>query len=99
MFKLLHQPDFLGTSSQMREKLSVKAHYLTMEVAADVHKQLGLKYHDKGKSMAYHTMRQRTPIVFDTGCSVSITPFLKDFVGALKQADHPNITGVGDHKS
>ena len=46
--------------------------------------------------MVYHQMAQRTPIVFDTGCSVSITPFQGDFVGIIQPCKVSHINGVGN---
>ncbi len=36
------------------------------------------------------------PIVFDTGCSMSITPFISDFVGPIEETDIKELTAVKD---
>ena len=36
------------------------------------------------------------PIVFDTGCSTSVTPFAEDFVSEIKPADIQDLTGLTD---
>ena len=38
----------------------------------------------------------KTPIVFDTGCSFSLTPFLEDFVGELEAADIDEMQGINN---
>jgi len=37
-----------------------------------------------------------TPIVFDTGCSLSVTPFLDDFEGELEEPDTKDMKGLSD---
>ena len=49
-----------------------------------------------GANLANGPKARETPIVIDTGCSFSLTPFKDDFVGMLETADHCHVTGLAD---
>ena len=84
-----------------RQRQEQKVFMLSTEVASSVSQQLGLNYAggpSYGKSMAYHNCQHdnmMTPIVFDTGCSLSITPFKEDFVSSILKPQTSEIKGVG----
>jgi hypothetical protein len=39
---------------------------------------------------------KQVPIVFNTGCSVSITPFKSDFVGPIEETNVKELNAVKD---
>lgn len=70
-------------------------------MASSVCRQLGRPYLDElshGKSIAYHNCHHELiiPIVFDTGCSMSIISFREDFVSKIDKPKCPQIKGVGE---
>jgi hypothetical protein len=76
----------------------VTALYNSIDVGEDVCFQLNKRFTRGSQAVAYHNCREGsklTPIVFDTGCSVSITPHRKDFIGKLQKPMCPTIKGVG----
>ena len=54
---------------------------------------------DKAVAYLQHSDSAAVPIVFDTGCSISMTPFRSDFVGPLEEADCKEVKGFGNHRS
>ena len=99
--RFIENAEFFQTSKGQRE---LRMFFESADVAREVCLQLGLPYSSCGKAAAYHQRNNRkrkqvnTPIVFDTGCSVSISPHLEDFIGPLEKLENATIRGVGNVK-
>ena len=74
----------------------VQAHIATATRSEDLH----VRYEpEPGGARAYLAdgrSRCDVPIVFDTGCSFSVTPFMDDFVTPLRKADVSQLNGLTD---
>ena len=88
------------SEAHLRRSHQAETFLLTAEIASSVCHQLGRQYKDgpnNGKALAYNNCSHQpiTPIVFDTGCSLSITPFKEDFISHILKPECSQIKGVG----
>ncbi len=105
---LLNQADVLATfraEHLMRHCFSFAPISNKLEkafiAAADLLKEL--HYERSYSPIAYEgaylvddSHRSDVPVVFDTGCSFSVTPFIEDFVSELEHTDVSELTGLTD---
>ena len=49
-----------------------------------------------GAYLSDHEVRQDIPVIFDTGCSCSLTPIMDDFVSKLDTTDVEEMRGLAD---
>ena len=82
---------FEWTSAKVRQ-----AHVATIGLLD----KLGLKRDPTGCSAASYIAQEikpsAVPIVIDTGCSISVTPFVEDFVTELQPAQEDAMQGLND---
>jgi hypothetical protein len=97
-------PDYLqGTKDRLLE-INSRAMVASVECAKETSHALGKQYNPTaGKSVAYLQQQEvgerDVPVIIDTGCSVSITPFKSDFITPIQKADCSQIKGFAEHTS
>ena len=104
-FKLLKElgsPEFLESVKQITLRKERQAMVASVEAGRDASLALSRPHSPTAnKAVAYllHPNSNAVPIVFDTGCSISMTPFKSDFVGPLEEAECHEVKGFGSHQS
>jgi hypothetical protein len=97
--KAVSSATLFQSKRQEKVHLTSRALITSASVAEDFCFQLNKQFTKSDQAVAYHNCshgKKRTPIVFDTGCSVSITPHLSDFIGPLMKPKCSTIKGVGN---
>jgi len=104
-----HQETWYDASASSNSECGSRTLSYTTQVAyiATIGKVLGSSLKVDSTSAAYQseaylcdeTCRYKVPIVIDTGCSVSVSPCLRDFIGPLKQDGISEMHGLSGSTS
>ena len=95
----LASPHFFELKGESRHMREQHALLQSVQLGRQVCHQLGKPHSNNGQALAYHNCvdGRDLPIVFDSGCSVSISPNKDDFIGLLGKPDCDAIKGVGNN--
>ena len=91
------ETDFFILKSENKTHREVNTAYIA---AANLMKELHYKREPAGQYecayIADNHHRCDVPVVIDTGCSFSVTPFVQDYVSSIEETDVPELTGITD---
>ena len=87
--------DLFGIQSHMDSMQN--AYVATADILRETHIKLKTGPDElSGAYLSDHEVRQDIPVIFDTGCSCSLTPIMDDFVSKLDTTDVEEMRGLAD---
>lgn len=102
ILKEFESPEFLASVKEITLRKEREAMVASVVAGRDASWALSQPHSaTANKAIAYLNQPHSSavPIVVDTGCSISMTPFKSDFVGPLESAECQEVKGFGNHRS